>query len=97
MSLISRTTITRAAVGAAALMIAAAPAFAREAESGDDHGHHRGAQIATSKGADDAAGHVRHGRGRDDAAGHVRRARGADDAPGHVRHAGGAGDGPNPA
>jgi hypothetical protein len=48
-------------------------------------------------GADDAAGHVRHGQGADDAqlharhgaddpAGHVRRSRGADDAKPHARH-----------
>lgn len=34
------------------------------------------------RGADDPAGHVRHGRGRDDAPGHVRGGHGADDAAG---------------
>lgn len=35
------------------------------------------------KGADDPAGHVRHGRGADDPAGHVRHGHGADDATPH--------------
>jgi hypothetical protein len=35
------------------------------------------------QGADDPAGHVRHGRGADDPAGHVRHARGADDGRNH--------------
>ncbi|MEY2569099.1 MAG: hypothetical protein QOE35_3628 [Actinomycetota bacterium] len=35
------------------------------------------------QGADDPAGHVRHGRGADDPAGHVRHGRGADDGPNH--------------
>jgi hypothetical protein len=47
------------------------------------------------QGADDPAGHVRHGGGADDAAGHQRHGRGADDAAGHQRHGGGADDGPN--
>ncbi|MDX6422807.1 MAG: hypothetical protein QOI67_278 [Gaiellaceae bacterium] len=52
--------------------------------------------VAIAKnGADDPAGHVRHGRGADDPAGQVRHGRGADDKPGHVRHGGGADDGPN--
>ena len=60
------------------------------------------------QGADDPAGHVRHGRGADDAratAAHrhagrhhrhaTRRGRGADDPVGHVRHGRGADDAPN--
>jgi hypothetical protein len=35
------------------------------------------------QGADDPAGHVRHGRGADDPAGHVRHGHGADDGPNH--------------
>ncbi|MFT3988784.1 hypothetical protein [Aestuariivirga sp.] len=35
------------------------------------------------RGADDPAGHQRHGRGADDAAGHVRHGHGADDATPH--------------
>ncbi|MEA2478234.1 MAG: hypothetical protein QOJ07_156 [Thermoleophilaceae bacterium] len=36
------------------------------------------------QGADDPAGHVRHGRGADDVQPHARQ--GADDPAGHVRH-----------
>lgn len=42
-------------------------------------------------GADDPAGHVRHGRGKDDAS--DARRHGQDDGAGHVRH--GGDDGPN--
>jgi hypothetical protein len=35
------------------------------------------------QGADDPAGHVRHGHGADDPAGHVRHGHGADDGPNH--------------
>jgi hypothetical protein len=36
-----------------------------------------------TRGADDPAGHVRHGQGANDPAGHVRQGHGADDAAGH--------------
>jgi hypothetical protein len=64
-----------------------------------------GVGIAQARqGADDPAGHQRHGNGKDDAqphfkrgaddrAGHRRHGRGSDDAKPHFRH--GADDGPN--
>ena len=40
--------------------------------------------VAIAKhGADDPAGHVRHGHGKDDPAGHARRGGGADDGANH--------------
>ena len=104
-----RTAATRIPIGAAALLIAAAPALAREAEPGDDRAPATAPQVVTPPaatpapgtpstarrhGADDGPSHVRHGRHRDGARHHARHGRGADDAPGHVRH-NGADDGPN--
>ncbi|MEA2445090.1 MAG: hypothetical protein QOJ12_2382 [Thermoleophilales bacterium] len=45
------------------------------------------------QGADDPAGHVRHGNGRDDAKPHFKH--GSDDRAGHRRHGHGRDDGPN--
>jgi hypothetical protein len=44
-------------------------------------------------GADDPAGHQRHGRGADDVKPHAKH--GADDRAGHKRHGRGRDDGPN--
>jgi hypothetical protein len=55
------------------------------------------ANVAVAKnGADDPAGHVRHGHGADDARAHKHHAKGgADDSARHGRHHGGNDDGPN--
>lgn len=104
-----RTAVTRIAIGASALLMAAAPALAREAEPGDDRAPTTAPQVvippaatpvpaapgvAKRHGADDGPNHVRHARHRHGARHHARHGRGADDAPGHVRH-NGADDGPN--
>ncbi len=102
-------TAARIAIGAAALVIAATPAFAREAEPGDDRAPTAAAQVvsppatapapatpaaARRHGADDGPGHVRHGRGRDDSRHTARRGRGRDDAGHHGRRGRGNDDAP---